>query len=35
LKQSLAGRGTDTASVDAELAAAWARADTWIRSSRF
>jgi len=35
LKQALAGRGTDTASVDAELAAAWARADTWIRSSRF
>jgi len=35
LKQSLAGRGLDTSAVDAEFAAAWARADTWIRSSRF
>jgi tetratricopeptide (TPR) repeat protein len=35
LKQAIAGRGMDTKQVDAELAAAWARADTWIRSSRF
>jgi hypothetical protein len=35
LKQSLAGRGQDTAAVDAEFAAAWARSDTWIRSSRY
>jgi len=35
LKQALAGRGRDTSAVDAEFAAAWARADTWIRSSRF
>ena len=35
LKQALAGRGQKTDDVDAELAAAWARADTWIRSSRF
>ena len=35
LKQALAGRGMDTSAVDIELAAAWARADTWIRSSRF
>ena len=35
LKQSLEGRGQKTNDVDAEFAAAWARADTWIRSSRF
>ena len=35
LKLALAGRGMDTSGVDAEFAAAWARADTWIRSSRF
>ena len=35
LKLALAGRGMDTSTVDAEFAAAWARADTWIRSSRF
>jgi hypothetical protein len=35
LKQALAGRGMSTAEVDAEFAAAWARSDTWIRSSRF
>jgi tetratricopeptide (TPR) repeat protein len=35
LKQALAGRGVDTSAVDTEFAAAWARADTWIRSSRF
>ena len=35
LKQALAGRGESTAEVDAELAASWARSDTWIRSSRF
>ena len=35
LKQALAGRGMNTSEVDAELAAAWARSDTWIRSSRF
>jgi tetratricopeptide (TPR) repeat protein len=35
LQQALAGRGLSTADVSAELAASWARADTWIRSSRF
>ena len=35
LKQALAGMGAETAAVDAEFAASWARADTWIRSSRF
>jgi tetratricopeptide (TPR) repeat protein len=35
LKQALAGRGMDTAAVEKDLAAAWARSDTWIRSSRF
>ena len=35
VKQSLEARTLPTAQVDAELAAAWARADTWIRSSRF
>jgi tetratricopeptide (TPR) repeat protein len=35
LQQALAGKGTPSAEVTADLAAAWARADTWIRSSRF
>ena len=35
LKQALAGRGLPTTDVDADLAASWARADTWIRASRF
>ncbi len=35
LQQALAGRGVKSADVDAELAQSWARADTWIRSSRF
>ena len=35
LKQALASRGQSTADVDAQFAAAWARSDTWIRSSRF
>jgi len=35
LKQALAGKGVTSAEVDADFAASWARADTWIRSSRF
>ena len=35
LQQALQGKGTPSPQVAAELAAAWARADTWIRSSRF
>jgi tetratricopeptide (TPR) repeat protein len=35
IKQAREARGLSTADVDAELAAAWARADTWIRASRF
>ncbi len=35
LKQALVGRGLPTTDVDANLAASWARADTWIRASRF
>jgi len=35
LKQALAGKGITSPEVDAEFAASWARADTWIRSSRF
>jgi hypothetical protein len=35
LKLALAGRGQSTAEVDAAFAASWARADTWIRTSRF
>ena len=35
LKQALAGRGVSTAEVDAAFAESWARADTWIRASRF
>ena len=35
LQQALAGRGLASPDVDAELAKSWARADTWIQSSRF
>jgi len=35
LQQALAGQGITSPEVDAELAASWARSDTWIRSSRF
>jgi tetratricopeptide (TPR) repeat protein len=35
LQQALAGKGTKSPEVDADLAASWSRADTWIRSSRF
>jgi len=35
VQQALAGRGLKSADIDAELAQSWARADTWIRSSRF
>jgi tetratricopeptide (TPR) repeat protein len=35
LKQALAGLGTPSPEVDADLAASWARSDTWIRASRF
>ncbi len=35
LQQALAGKGISSPEVDADLAASWARADTWIRSSRF
>ena len=35
LKQALAGQGKPVDEVEAALAASWARADTWIRSSRF
>ena len=35
LKLSLAGRGLPTADVDGQFAESWARADTWIRTSRF
>jgi tetratricopeptide (TPR) repeat protein len=35
LKQALAGKGVTSPQVDADFADAWARADTWIRSSRF
>lgn len=35
LKQALGGKGTSSPEVDADLAASWARADTWIRASRF
>ncbi|MBA2302949.1 MAG: hypothetical protein H0W08_09975 [Acidobacteria bacterium] len=35
LEQALAGRGMPSAQVSADRAASWARADTWIRSSRF
>jgi tetratricopeptide (TPR) repeat protein len=35
LQQALKGQGVTSTDVDAELAASWSRADTWIRSSRF
>jgi hypothetical protein len=35
LQQALKGKGTTSPEVDADLAASWSRADTWIRSSRF
>ena len=35
LQKALAGRGVTSAEVDADLAKSWARADTWIRTSRF
>jgi tetratricopeptide (TPR) repeat protein len=35
LQQALRGKGITSPEVDAELAASWSRADTWIRSSRF
>jgi len=35
LQQALEGRGIRSPEVDADLAASWSRADTWIRSSRF
>ena len=35
LQQALAGRGSPSADVDADLEKSWSRADTWIRSSRF
>ena len=35
LRQALAGLGTPSADVDADLAKSWARSDTWTRTSRF
>jgi tetratricopeptide (TPR) repeat protein len=35
LRQALEGRGASTADVSREFEASWARADTWIRASRF
>ena len=35
LKQALAGQGKTTVEVDADFAQSWARADHWIRASRF
>ena len=35
LQQALAGRKVPTEEVAEEFAASWARADTWIRASRF
>ena len=35
LRQALEGQGRKDAAVDADLEKAWARADTWTRSSRF
>ena len=35
LQQALAGKGAPSTQVDADLAASWSRADTWIRGSRF
>lgn len=35
LQQALAAQGKPTIDVDKELAASWARSDTWLRGSRF
>jgi hypothetical protein len=35
LQKALAGRGTSSPEVDADLEASWSRSDTWIRTSRF
>lgn len=35
LQQALAGRGSSSPEVDADLAASWARSEVWIRASRF
>ena len=35
VQQALAAQGKKSAEIDADLAASWARSDTWIRSSRF
>jgi len=35
LQKALAGRGVSSPEVDADFAASWARADTWIRASKF
>jgi tetratricopeptide (TPR) repeat protein len=35
LQQALAAKGTPSSQVDADFAASWARADVWIRASRF
>ena len=35
LQQALKAQGKATTEVDADLAASWARSDTWIRASRF
>jgi tetratricopeptide (TPR) repeat protein len=35
LQQALEAQGRPSADVEAELAASWARADTWLRGSRF
>jgi tetratricopeptide (TPR) repeat protein len=35
LQQALKGQARSSSEVDTELAASWARADTWIRTSRF
>jgi tetratricopeptide (TPR) repeat protein len=35
LQQALKAQGKSTTDVDADLAASWARSDTWIRASRF
>ena len=35
LKAALAGQGKTSPEVDEDLADSWARADTWLRGSRF
>jgi tetratricopeptide (TPR) repeat protein len=35
LQQALEGKGAESAAAASDFAASWARADTWIRSSRF